>query len=438
MGIKVVTAVGGDSIYSYLQQKGYEVLPDIAYQDGVLELIKKEFIDILIVYSELSGELDKYLFIEKIKQVASTIKVIVIVKQMDDNYKSFLYSKGVFDIFIDGKSSLEELVMTIDDSDYKALKSDFTKKNILSIVEYNKGNKNALKTNLTVKFQKQQIIVLSGVGSTGKTTIAAQISKILSNKTKNKVLLIDFDTLNSGIHQHFSIKRGLESVGYVLPADKNSSLNYIVDAIDKKCFNANAFEKYVLNSKMFPSLDILTGNRSLYICKNILNFEYYTRILEVAKSIYDYIIIDTSGNIFLDSMQFSVMNASKVFVVLEGNYSSMERTYRLLFELFNAWGVHNKKIQLILNKYSRNSVDKMAIKEFFKEYEIAGYISFSEEYESTINSMSSNLVLNNVQEYYSILEKQNLITDQEYIREKFWNKSVGFKLKNNSTKVKSV
>jgi len=132
------------------------------------------------------------------------------------------------------------------------------------------------------------------------------------------------------------------------------------------------------------------------------------------------------------------MNASKVFVVLEGNYSSMERTYRLLFELFNAWGVHNKKIQLILNKYSRNSVDKMAIKEFFKEYEIAGYISFSEEYESTINSMSSNLVLNNVQEYYSILEKQNLITDQEYIREKFWNKSVGFKLKNNSTKVKSV
>jgi len=90
-------------------------------------------------------------------------------------------------------------------------------------------------------------------------------------------------------------------------------------------------------------------------------------------------------------MQFSILNAGKVFVVGEGNYISLERTHRLLSELFPVWGVHNKKVSVIINKYSNKSLDKTIIKEILKEYEIAGYISFSGKYEEAVNRMNGKL-----------------------------------------------
>ena len=88
-------------------------------------------------------------------------------------------------------------------------------------------------------------------------------------------------------------------------------------------------------------------------------------------------------------------------------------------EIFDKWGVHNRKVQLIINKYSSKSVDKLVIKDFFKEYEIAGYISFSDKYEEYINTMNSKIILDNISEYYSILEKQNFINNYEYKRRFF-------------------
>ena len=212
----------------------------------------------------------------------------------------------------------------------------------------------------------------------------------------------------------------------------------MIEAIDKRNFNVNIFEKFVLKSKTFSNLDILTGNKSLYVCKNILSSEYYSRILEVAKSIYDYILIDVSGNIFLDSMQFSVLNATKVFVVSEGNYISMERTYRLLSELFPVWGVHDKKVQVIINKYSNHSLDKTTIKELLKEYEIAGYISFSGKYEELINNGNTKILSDSIEQFYSILEKSDIISCKDYMRKNNSLKQSFFHWKRNAFVLKEV
>jgi len=415
MGKKIVTAVGSDIVYDYLTKNGYEVIPDISYQEGVIELIKKEFTDILITYSELNGDMDKYIFIDKLKQLDSKMKIIVITDKEDENYKKFLWSKGIFDIFLNGVTSFEELERCIGNTSYNARESVLKHKNILNILNNDKKGEKALKGDLRLKFQKQQVIAFTGIGSVGKTTIASETAGILADCTKAKVLLIDFDTVNAGINMFTGVKRGPENPGYILPPEKNSSLNYMIDAIDKRNFNINIFEKYVLKSEVFSNLDILTGNKSLYVCKNILSSEYYSRILETAKSLYDYIIIDASGNIFLDSMQFSILNAGKVFVVGEGNYISLERTHRLLSELFPVWGVHNKKVSVIINKYSNKSLDKTIIKEILKEYEIAGYISFSGKYEEAVNRMNGKLSEEAEAQYYSILEKSDIIFGQGFL-----------------------
>lgn len=405
MGKRIVTAVGSDSISNYLIKKGYEIVADIPYQEGVLEFIKREFLDVLILSSKLSGEYDKYIFIEKIREIDKKIKIIVIIDEVEDNYKSFLYEKGIFNIFIDGKSSMEELLIVLDNTYKKAPKSDLISKNKIKVEDISKKDKNDYIGNLVPKFQRQQIIAFTGVSSSGKTTIATQFARSLSKKTNAKILLIDLDIVNGGLNRFMRIEKEPDNLEYILPKDKNSSLNYMIDAIDKRKLNANTFSKYVIKQKQFPNLDILTGNSSLYICKNILNLEYYLRILENAKAIYDYIIIDTSSNIFLDSMQFSILNSNKVFIITEGNYVSLERTCRLLLELFPVWGVMNKKIHMIINKYSKKSLDKTIINEMLKGYEIAGYISFSDKYEGLINLIDSALSKELENEYNPILEK---------------------------------
>lgn len=413
---KIITAVGSDSICKLLINNGYEVIDDIPYQDGVLQILKKTFTDIIILSEELEGDFDKYIFIDKIKEIDSKVKIIMIVFSEDENYKKFLYSKGIFNIFIDGKSSDEELLNVLSDNMPKnAYKFDLSKKNALDIKQHGENKKNALKSNLMPKFQKQQVLTFAGCASTGKTTLAVQTAMVLAKYNLAKVLLIDFDTENAGISYVMGIDRGPKNPEYVLSPDKNSSLNYMIDAIDKRNFDVNIFEKYVIKSKQFSNLDILTGNKSLYISKNVLNFEYYTKILECAKSLYDFIVIDTSSNVFLDSIQFSLINANKIFFVTEGNYIALYRANRLLREIFTAWGVPKSKIHVLINKYSKKSLDKLIIKDMIKEYPNTGYISFSDKYEEAINSIDPVLPKEVIFELYEVLGKYELIPEIKYL-----------------------
>jgi len=363
MRIKVITALGDNSIAAEISKNINEVVEDIPYQDGVLETIKRNFVDIVILSEELQGEYDKYIFIDKIRQIDSKIKIIMVVFKEDENYKKFLYSKGIFNIFTDKKSTVEELITCISNECFsKPFTSHLKGKNLLKIREAVNEEKNVLKVQMIPKFQKQQVMVFTGSSGVGKTTLAVKTALLLAKYNSAKVLLIDLDTENASVSYHLGIERGPKDIEYILPPDKNSSLNYMIEAIDKKNFNVNIFEKYLVKSKLFSNLDILTGNKSLYISKNILNFEYYTKILENAKSLYDFIVIDSASNVFLDAMQYSLVNAGKIFFVTEGNYIALERAHRLLSDIFPAWGVSDNKINVLINKYSKKSLNKIVIK----------------------------------------------------------------------------
>lgn len=418
MKLKVITAVGNNSIGEFINSEEIEMIEDIPYQEGVLEIIKRNFFDVLILSDELQGDFDKYIFIDKIKEIDSKLKIIAIISKEDENYKSFLYSKGIFNIFIDGKDSVDDLRNAINNNQGKASKSVFKQRNVLDVSNCKDEIKTSLKGDIVPKFQKQQVITIAGTSSSGKSVIAVQMALILAKYGQGKVLLMDLDTENACINQILGIKREPENPEYILPLDKNSSINYMVHAIDKRSFDVNIFEKYLIKSKKFSNLDILSGNKSLYISKNILNFEYYTKILECAKSLYDFIIIDSSSNVFLDSMQFSLINANKVFFLTEGNYISLERGYRLLNEIFPAWGISNKKIRILVNKYSKSSLDKMIIEEMLGKGSISGYISFSEEFMETINNLKPVLLKNIENEFLHILQKEGIMPESDYFRRK--------------------
>lgn len=410
---KVLSAVGSDMIKELLKE--YEVLSDIPYQEGVIEALKRDFIDILVVYANLEGDMDKYMFIEKIREIDSKIEIFVIIDEEDDNYKNYLFKKGIFNIFVNEKTSKEELINAINnETSIKPHKSDLRQKNISGYKLINKENKSPNRPNLTPRFQKQQVITFTGMSSSGKTTLATQFGTLIAKNSRAKVLLIDFDTINAGLNQFFGAKRSPEKPDYILPPDKNSGINYMIDAIDKRTFDSNVFEKYVIKTKYFSNLDILTGNKSLFVCEKVLNIEYYSRILEKAKELYDFIIIDTSSNIFVDATQFSLLNANTIFYVLEATNTSFERTFRTIKEIFPVWGVNNSKIKLIINKYHKNSPSKLVINEMMKGIPIAGYISLLGKYDECLNS-GRPYTLDDETEYEEMLEELNIITKKNPI-----------------------
>jgi len=402
---RIVAGIGSESLVQLLKEKGIQITEDIPYQEGILEYIAENPVDVLLLSDDLQGEEDKYFFVEKLLEIKKEIQVVMIFTEKDESYKKFLYKKGIYDVFVDGESTLEDLCSAITkESVANVQKLDLRQKVVKLEYELEKEKKKAQNRNMELKIQRQQIITFAGIGSTGKSTILTQVATFLAKNSMAKVLVVDFDVIHSNIHQFFGVNREPEHPAYILPQDKNASLNYMMDAIDKKTFDSTLFEKYLVKSKQFSNLFLLTGNRSISISRSVLNQEYYKVILEKAKELFDFILIDVSGNIFVDAMQFAMVNSNKVFMVSEATYLSIERTYRFIKEFLPVWDIPESKIEVLINKYHKKSLDKNIINEIFKYISIAGYISFSEDYDDAANA-GIPYVLQNEKEYVGMMQK---------------------------------
>ena len=228
-----------------LKEKNIKITEDIPYQEGVLEYLERNGADVLVLSDDLQGEEDKFFFIDKVLELQKGIRVVIILTQKDDSYKRYLYKKGIYDVFLDGESTLEDLCSAITkESGENVQKLDLRQKIVKLEYELEKEKKKAQNQNMEVKIQKQQVITFAGIGSTGKSTILTQVATFLAKNSNSKVLIVDFDILHSNIHQFFGVKREPENPLFVLPAEKNSSLNYMMDAIDKKSFDTEWFEKF--------------------------------------------------------------------------------------------------------------------------------------------------------------------------------------------------
>lgn len=411
---RIVTGIGSESLVQLLKEKGIQITEDIPYQEGILEYIAENSVDLLLLSDDLQGEEDKYFFVEKLLELQKKVKIVMILTEKDESYKKFLFKKGVYDVFVDGESSLEDLCSAITkESASSVQKLDLRQKIVKLEYELEKEKKKAQNGNTRVKFQKQQVITFSGLGSTGKSTILTQIAAFLAKNSTAKVLAIDFDVIHANLHQFFGVNREPEKPAYILPQEKNSSLNYMIDAIDKKIFDTTLFEKYLVKSKQFENLSILTGNRSIPISRSVLNQEYYKLILEKAKELYDFILIDVSGNIFVDAMQFAMMNSNKIFMITEGTYLSIERTYRFIKEFLPVWDIPECKVEVLVNKFHKKSLDKNIINEIFKNICVAGYISFSEDYDDSMNC-GSPYVLQEDKEYVSLMQNFQFVPKENF------------------------
>lgn len=353
---KILTALGNPTVNNELKKyEKYDVIgDDLQYQEAVFDVLAYEDADVIIISGLLQGQFEFDEFVLEVKKKNIGARLIVIVDEIDDETKNILMAKGIFDIFYDDKITMQDILDSIDREE------PISRARILSEIssEYVATDKEEQLENKKYVIQKQEIIVVSGTNGSGKSTVAANLAKNLSKKTTSKILLIDMDTLNGNIDELLNINKVPENVEILLDEDKKCGINYIADLISKNRFDTNVLEDLVISTGKF---DVVTGNTSLHSCQNILNEECYKRLIESAKEIYDFIIIDTSSNIFLDSTKWAIQIANRVLFVVEDSYICLKKATQMLYVFEELWAVWKGKIQLIINKKTRNNLEKETI-----------------------------------------------------------------------------
>lgn len=370
----IITAMGNPTLNNELKKYAkYDVIgEDLFYQDAVLDFLKNEKVEILTLSGVLQGQRELYDFIDKINECDPNIKIIIVMDELDSDIKCMLLEKGIHDIFLDDTAQISDIIEAIDREEpiRKQLKNQNKEKQIITTEEF--------KTTIIKECQKQEIIAISGVSGSGKSTIAYNLSKALYSKTDSKILVIDLDTLSGNIDELFDINKIPQNIEVLIDLDKKCGLNYAADLIKKDRFDSNVFDEIVIKDS---GIDILTGNTSLYYCQEVLNEKIYEKILECAKEKYDFIIIDTSSNIFLDSTKWSLQKASKVLFVIENNYLNIKKCTQFLDIVIKGWGIWKDKINLIINKETSNGLEAELIEKILENYKVIGRIKQNQENE---------------------------------------------------------
>lgn len=377
---KILTAMGNVNLNRELMRfSKYDLKEDLYYQEAVIDILLEEKYDVFIVSSLLQGQLEFFEFIEKVRRIDSIMRIIIVSDEIDDVFKRKMSDFNIIDVFIDSTVTIDDIVDSIDREE--PLKNKYISNTKVAEIkqEYmsDLNKENSINSVILEKVtQKQEVIVVNGINGSGKSTIASNISKYLARKTDSKILLIDLDTLNGNLDEVLDIHKVPQNVEILIDNDKKCGLNYAVELITKNRFDINVFDELVIKEE---GIEILTGNTSLYYCQNVLNEEHYEIILNCAKEKYDFIVIDTSSNVFLDSTKWALQQATKVFFVTENNYLSMKKSAQLIEVYTNNWKIWKNKINIIINKFRKTGIEVEVVQKIFSDYKVIGKIKNEEE-----------------------------------------------------------
>lgn len=358
----VVTAIGKPELHEELKQlKEIQIIgKDIQYPEGILEIIEKENNIQFIILSEIIfGELEIKKYIQKIKKINSKIKIIILLKNKKIELEKELKKIGIFKIIYFNQFNKIELLKIIEKKEKKE-----NKKSIEELEKEIQTLHHIIEKN---KIQKQHsIISILGTGGIGKSVCISNLAKILPVE---KILIIDLDILNSSIALLFNIKNNTNHL------EKNPFL--------KK----DKIENYII--KINKKIDILLG-KNIVCNTHIQNKKIENLILELAEK-YDVIFIDTTLECFLGQHKKIIQMSSDAIMLIEGNVLEIQKAKNILQIYVQEWNIPMKNIQIIINKYTKNSIDKDIIKNIFKEHTCIGILQYYTDYQMVTEK---NIVLN--------------------------------------------
>ena len=403
--MNIITALKNPKINIKLKEKSnFNIIgTDIQYQEGIIEMLEKNRkIDLIIISELLPGELTIINLISKIKKINDSVKIFIILKDKNQELENYLISKGVFNIFYNNKITVDELIdkinlMKKDKQEMEINEELINIKNI--ILEKNKINKNSkinkIRNNILNKIKEKttkkheifenKIISVIGTGGIGKTSFCVILSKLIKNK---KILIIDFDILNSCINSVFGIKKY---------SNKTNENNILEKNIKKLITKVNK------NIDIFCGTKILVDEKYKNLKENFYNF------LNEIKNKYDLIIIDNSSECFFEYTKQILNKSDLIMFLLEPNIIDLKKSKNLLNIYINKWKIKKEKINIVFNKVNKNSIDEEVLKTLFMDFKILGKLKIDINYNLILNKHVKIINKKIKKDYLKIIKKLEFI-----------------------------
>lgn len=410
---KIITALAEPQLNNELKkEKDFIVIgKDIQYQEGVIEILETEKeVDFLIISEALPGNEKIENLIEKIKQINNEVNIVIILENKKEEIEKNLYSKNVY-LILYNKIEIKEIIKLIknkkEDENEKIKKEiNDLKKIIIEQNSKNKQNKKQKIKEVKELNSQKEIICILGSGGVGKSIFTVNLAKSLIY-SKKKILIIDFDILNNSLHTILGVKKYSEKI-----SKKIKENNLIKDKIGLK----------ELKIKINKRIDLISGINLLFDSKYKINNIQFNNLFNDVKKFYDVIIIDTSSECFFNYTKDIIKKSNINIFIVEPNLLEIQKSKNILKIYKEEWNIDNNKINILFNKFNKNSIDINILKIIFSEYNIIGKIDINNKYNLIINKNANKIDKNIKKEYLKIIEKYLINRKKQNFIKKIKNK----------------
>ncbi len=410
---KIITALAEPQLNNELKkEKDFIVIgKDIQYQEGVIEILETEKeVDFLIISEALPGNEKIENLIEKIKQINNEVNIVIILENKKEELEKNLYSKNVY-LILYNKIEIKEIIKLIknkkEDENEKIKKEiNDLKKIIIEQNSKNKQNKRQKIKEVKELNSQKEIICILGSGGVGKSIFTVNLAKSLIY-SKKKILIIDFDILNNSLHTILGVKKYSEKI-----SKKIKENNLIKDKIGLK----------ELKIKINKRIDLISGINLLFDSKYKINNIQFNNLFNDVKKFYDVIIIDTSSECFFNYTKDIIKKSNINIFIVEPNLLEIQKSKNILKIYKEEWNIDNNKINILFNKFNKNSIDINILKIIFSEYNIIGKIDINNKYNLIINKNTNKIDKNIKKEYLKIIEKYLINRKKQNFIKKIKNK----------------
>ena len=416
---KIITALAEPQLNNELKkEKDFIVIgKDIQYQEGVIEILETEKeVDFLIISEALPGNEKIENLIEKIKQINNEVNIVIILENKKEELEKNLYSKNVY-LILYNKIEIKEIIKLIknkkEDENEKIKKEiNDLKKIIIEQNSKNKQNKRQKIKEVKELNSQKEIICILGSGGVGKSIFTVNLAKSLIY-SKKKILIIDFDILNNSLHTILGVKKYSEKIS------KKIKENNLIK--DKICLKE-------LKIKINKRIDLISGINLLFDSKYKIDNIQFNNLFNDVKKFYDVIIIDTSSECFFNYTKDIIKKSNINIFIVEPNLLEIQKKFEKCNGTFETkiykeeWNIDNNKINILFNKFNKNSIDINILKIIFSEYNIIGKIDINNKYNLIINKNANKIDKNIKKEYLKIIEKYLINRKKQNFIKKIKNK----------------
>jgi septum site-determining protein MinD len=229
----------------------------------------------------------------------------------------------------------------------------------------------------------RRIVVTSGKGGVGKTTMTANLGATLARRGK-RVILIDADI-------------GLRNLDLVLGLEKRIVFD-LVEVAEGRC----QLRQALIKDKRFESLSILPAAQTRE--KDAITPEQFTTIVDRAADHADYVLVDCPAGIET-GFRNAVAGATEAIVVTTPEVSAIRDADRVIGKI----GENGKPIRLIVNRLRPEMVrsgDMLSVEDVCDvlAVELLGVVPDDEEVIDTTNR-GEPIVLNESNRLHAIYDK---------------------------------